>query len=623
MVDERQQDISQQDISYGFYTRVAKTLNSGGSRYVLLTGNVHDLFWDGSEYVPLLQFLVNKTRVRGTIQLVYELNGPIRVEQSHKQKLLNAWSSWKSGVDIDALTLRTIRRDVRHRGPSPAQKLKQEFDQYWSKTHSNISVAFELMRQLCMCSREHLEENLLIFIEGADIMVPAGKGADVSGLSDAHWRRIVILQDWVTDSEFVEGGDSVVMLADSPSLVHPRVAAHVSKIEVPAPSRDNREHFLTHQIERADDQETARTCVNACGGDPASLTAGLTLQALRKLYRYSIYDDGTMDLVDVVGAVEDYIKTECGDDVVEFKKPEHRLADVIGNRNLKGFIANELLPRVASREHSLSGLAVAGPIGCGKTFIFEAVAAELNMPVLVLKNLRSQWFGQTDVIFEKLRRVLESLERVCIFVDEADTQFGRVDGNSHETERRLTGKIQAMMSDPRLKGKVLWLLMTARIERLSPDIRRPGRAGDLIVPVLDPIDDDRIDFIKWACNAPTEDAIVKIDNVIPEMYSAADFAALRSHIAFKGSMTPATSVLDITLGAIKELSSAAIADTRKRQTAQALLNCTRRYLIPQYVPGVDRRIPESPSSQSNIDFQTLIDDDKRRQHWAKIAEDRL
>ncbi len=40
------------------------------------------------------------------------------------------------------------------------------------------------------------------------------------------------------------------------------------------------------------------------------------------------------------------------------------------------------------------------------------------MPVLVLKNIRSQWFGQTDVIFERLRRVLEALEKVVIFVDE-------------------------------------------------------------------------------------------------------------------------------------------------------------------------------------------------------------
>ena len=61
-----------------------------------------------------------------------------------------------------------------------------------------------------------------------------------------------------------------------------------------------------------------------------------------------------------------------------------------------------------------------------------------------------------------------------------------VGADAHSTERRLTGKIQAMMSDPRLRGRVTWLLMTARIHLLSPDIRRPGRVGDLIIPVLDP-----------------------------------------------------------------------------------------------------------------------------------------
>ena len=39
--------------------------------------------------------------------------------------------------------------------------------------------------------------------------------------------------------------------------------------------------------------------------------------------------------------------------------------------------------------------------------------------------------------------------------------------------------------------------MTARIHLLSPDIRRPGRVGDLIIPVLDPEDDDRREFLKW------------------------------------------------------------------------------------------------------------------------------
>ena len=42
-----------------------------------------------------------------------------------------------------------------------------------------------------------------------------------------------------------------------------------------------------------------------------------------------------------------------------------------------------------------------------------------------------------------------------------------------------------MENETGLRGRVLWLLMTARIHLLSPDIRRPGRVGDLIIPILD------------------------------------------------------------------------------------------------------------------------------------------
>src|SRR5690606_29874921 len=99
--------------------------------------------------------------------------------------------------------------------------------------------------------------------------------------------------------------------------------------------------------------------------------------------------------------------------------------------------------------------------------------------------------------------LLSALGRVVILVDEADTQFGGVGEGVHETERRLTGKIQAMMADPALRGRVMWLLLTARIDKLSPDIRRPGRAGDLILPVLDPEGMDRGEFIRWALTGST------------------------------------------------------------------------------------------------------------------------
>jgi SpoVK/Ycf46/Vps4 family AAA+-type ATPase len=174
--------------------------------------------------------------------------------------------------------------------------------------------------------------------------------------------------------------------------------------------------------------------------------------------------------------------------------------------------------------------------------------------------------------------VLEALEKVVIFVDEADTQFGGVGEESHSTERRLTGKIQAMMSDTRLRGRVFWLLMTARIHLLSPDIRRPGRVGDLIIPVLDPEGPDREEFVKWVAGAvlsePTEAELARISELTAG-YSAAAYSSLRSQLKAMEAKT-----LDEIVAIVNDLIQPAIEQTRRYQTLQALVNCTRRSLLP-------------------------------------------
>jgi hypothetical protein len=201
----------------------------------------------------------------------------------------------------------------------------------------------------------------------------------------------------------------------------------------------------------------------------------------------------------------------------------------------------------------------------------------------VLKNIRSKWYGETDQIFEKLRQILESFHKIMIFVDEADAMFGDINSDQ-DTERRLTGKIQAMMSDPRLKGKVIWLLMTARVHRLSADIRRPGRM-DLIIPILDPDpnDEDTTDFIKWAlgtnlashtdANVPNYSNIDKLRPIVRN-WSPASFASLRSRIKQENCQD-----IDQVIEVAQDIISPNIEDVRRYQTLQAKLNCTRRVLL--------------------------------------------
>ena len=440
---------------------------------------------------------------------------------------------------------------------------------------------------MCLCSRtsidgeDLLREDLIIIIEGADLLIPEAGG--IPNLSDTDRHRVSTCQDWFSDPGFMTHGDSVILVSESRSLVNQRIARlpQVLEVEVPSPDEESRKHFITW----FNKQQTDEGKIKLWGSQQelARFTGGLTIHALRQLLTVACHEKRKLTLGDVIGKVEEFIQSQLGEDVVEFKKPAHTLKDVVGFQRLRQFLKEELIPRFRSTgPDALPGAAVAGPIGGGKTFLFEAVAADLGMVVLVLKSIRSQWFGQTDVIFERLRRVLESLSSVLIFVDEADTQFGGVGAGTHETERRLTGKIQAMMSDPKLRGRAVWLLMTARIHLLSSDIRRPGRVGDLIIPILDPEGEDRRDFLRWVLKPvlegkPGEEELSQLEG-FTQGYSAAAFASLRSELIAKSVKEKLG--IDKILEIVADHLPPAIGAARRYQTLQALLNCTRRSLLP-------------------------------------------
>ena len=573
-----------------FFARLARVLNSGQSRSVLLTGNVHDLFrteGETIEYLPLIDHLARRASVPGILLLVYELNGPVRLlPGTDWDKIRAGWVAWRQGTDAETMVLQSLA-DRRKR--AEREMIENEFDATVMDAVGKPTVALEFLRQLTLCSRSvdpkgrpYIAEKLLILVEAADLLLPAGNG-EITQLNAADRQRVFIVQDWFSDPGFTNGGDAVVLISESRSLVHPRVSRlpQVLSIDVPRPDVSARRQYAAFMAATHPTFSTA----NIDADRVATLTAGLTIHALRQLLLDAFHGGGGVDAALVNAKVEEVIAAQLGEDVIEFKRPTHTLDDVIGFTRLKAFLRDEMLPRMRSTgADALPGAAVAGPIGGGKTFIFEAAASELGLPVLVLKNIRSQWFGQTDVLFERLRAVLESLGRVVIFVDEADTQFGGVGADIHETEKRLTGKVQQMMSDPSLRGKVTWLLMTARIQNLSPDIRRPGRVGDLILPVLDPEGDDRRDFVRWMISSVLDgdpDAAVQELEPLTLDYSAASFASLRSTLKARAAREDSKKLpLERIEAVLHDHLPPAIGRTRRYQTLQALVNCTRRSLLP-------------------------------------------
>ena len=594
-------------------------INSGTSRSLVLSGNIHDLFFireeNNTDYIPLVPFLNRSWDIPGFILIVYELNGPIRfAQESEREKVKQAFNLWRgtteADLDINA-TASTARSSPLGRASQGAsfgsldaatEAIHISFTQYMNDAIGSPTLALELLRQFCLLSRSTnaqgeklLPEKLIILIEATDMLLPEGEIRSLS-LPDRH--RVSIVQDWISDSNFMNGNDTVIFIAESPSLVNSRIIRlpQVVTVEIPAPGMAERQHFISWFNNTP---KLIEKPLNLWGSQAqlAMLTAGLSLQALRQMLLSSCYSGEKLQPEDVIEKVSEFIQAQLGEDVVEFKKPAHSLKDIVGNQNLVDFLKTQLIPRITSTgPDAIPGMSVCGPIGSGKTFIFEGLAGELDIPVLVLKNIRSMWFGQTDVIFERLRRLLMALVKVLIFVDEADTQFGGVGRDAHSTERRLTGKVQAMMSDPQLRGNITWLLMTARIYNLSPDLRREGRVGDIVVPVLDPSGEDREAFLRWTigkvCAASLSEAEAERLLKVTEDYSAASFASLRSDLEAASLLkTNSQSTGELTLDEIIAVAEDRILPNigpiRQYQTLQALLNCTRKSLLPgDYSPEI-------------------------------------
>ncbi|MDA7667764.1 hypothetical protein N8611_02025, partial [bacterium] len=93
------------------------------------------------------------------------------------------------------------------------------------------------------------------------------------------------------------------------------------------------------------------------------------------------------------------------------------------------------------------------------------------------------------------------------------------------------------------------------------------------------------DFLAWVVKPvlgknPTADQIDSLRQAT-QSYSAASYAALRSELKAKASRGESNLPFDQIIEIISDHLPPAIGATRRYQTLQALLNCTRRSLLPK------------------------------------------
>ena len=134
-----------------------------------------------------------------------------------------------------------------------------------------------------------------------------------------------------------------------------------------------------------------------------------------------------------------------------------------------------------------------------------------------------------------------------VVIDEADAALGDRDSEGDAgTSSRVFGMIATQMGDTRYRGRILWMLLTARPDLLPIDIKRQGRA-EVHIPLFYPFEDDELQrmFVMLAKKLGTT---LKPEDVpkIPQkgMLSGADIEGIvgrawrKSLLAGQTSITP-------------------------------------------------------------------------------------
>ena len=321
--------------------------------------------------------------------------------------------------------------------------------------------------------------SMALVIDYASFLVPMG-----DRLSPAGAQNLVTLLNWASNPFIKQANLAFVLIDSRLGDFHDRLvnSAHVSAINVPMPQLDARLDYLGHLIGKDDPKRFSDFSID----ELSKLTHGMSLSDLAVLIRASRDAGKRLDEATFKARKKRLIERQA-QDLLEFIEPKFNLDMVVGHVAAKQRLRDDAeLIRKGNLDVAPMGYLFNGPVGTGKTFLATCLAGSIGMPCIKLKNFRSKYVGESEANLERVLSVLRGLGPVMVIIDEADAMLGdRSQGGDSGVGSRIFGMIANAMGDTEYRGKIVWMLLTARPDLLPIDLKRQGRA-EVHVPLFYP-----------------------------------------------------------------------------------------------------------------------------------------
>jgi AAA+ superfamily predicted ATPase len=505
---------------------------SGSTVLFALHGNTQDLVPNGDGFSPLPDFLAQQIFGRWDLVLYYDLARGLRAfagSDAARLKEMVLLANRKVG------DLATARRD-----PAMAFALLDRFVQ------NNIMAA------------DADRISAAVVIDHAGFLLPAG---EPGRLSVPAATQVVTLLNWAASPHLKRLNMAFLVIDEKLSALNERLTAspHTAAIEIPLPDEATRARFAP---------------------ELAAQTAGLTLLDLRALKESKEPLEPKR-----LRELKKMLIERQSQGLLEFIEPRWNFSNWIGHPPIQQRLRDDAtLLRQGNLNALPMGYLVCGPVGTGKSFLAQCLAGEIGIPCVTLRNFRSKYVGETEGNLERLLNLLRALGPVIVVVDEADAALGDRDQEGDSgTGSRVFSMIATQMGDTRYRGKILWMLLTARPDLLPIDLKRQGRA-EVHIPLFYPADAAQVRamFLAMARKAHTPLAEEDIPP-IPHLgqLSGADVEGIVGRAARQALLAGAAGITREALAAaVAEFLPSTQSLEKEMPEIAAILECTDRQFLP-------------------------------------------
>ncbi len=325
----------------------------------------------------------------------------------------------------------------------------------------------------------------VLIVQYSDLLAPAAEGSVF--LQPEQQVLLETLHRWGTDDAIKQSQNIVILISyesDVNSLLT-RSGAYTS-IQVPLPDEKMRRDFINLMLSLKNGltQKFAKLEEGFSVEEMVRKSNGLRIIDIETLFR--LKTDTTIGRSDIQMMKSKTINEMAGG-LVEVVEPNQGFEAIAGLPSVKEYFLRLKWNFQNGSPTVPYALVLAGVPGTGKSKLCGTLAKELDLPLLILRNLYGSYVGQSEANLERVLHVVESMSPCVIVIEEIDQSIGQRgtgSGGDSGTSNRMSQRFwEYLGSSEKNRGKNLWIGTSNRPDLLDEAMRDRFQ---VVLPFLHP-----------------------------------------------------------------------------------------------------------------------------------------